>query len=445
MGNAGTAMRLMMGLLAPQNFDSTLVGDGSLMRRPMERVAVPLRLMGAQHRHRGRPAAGAHPRRARAARDRLRAAGGQRAGEVGDPAGGPGRRRPHAHHRARALARSHRAHARRLRRGGAARRCATIAIAGRARRCAARRWQCRGISPRRRSSSWPAAWRPGSRCSLPMSASTPRAPASSSMLQRMGADIRVHTRAPAAAGAEPVADIEVRASALRGITVPEALVPLAIDEFPVFFVAAACAEGETLVRGAHELRVKESDRLAAMAAGLERAGVEHQLLPDGLWLRGARQLRRRHVSTAAATTASPWPSRSQRSRRARPSRSDDVANVATSFPGFVATRPCQRLADPAAVTEPAQPMNQASPPVVTIDGPSGSGKGTISRARRPAHRLAPAGQRRALPPRGPGRAARGGLARMTRNAMPGSPGAMQVVFGSAPGRGRAGAARRGRT
>ena len=75
-------------------------------------------------------------------------------------------------------------------------------------------------------------------------------------------------------------------SRLRGIKVPEGLVPLSIDEFPILFVAAACAEGETLVRGALELRVKESDRLAAMAQGLTTLGVENQLLADGLWIRG---------------------------------------------------------------------------------------------------------------------------------------------------------------
>jgi 3-phosphoshikimate 1-carboxyvinyltransferase len=112
------------------------------------------------------------------------------------------------------------------------------------------------------------------------------------LLRRMGADIRVQMRPEAGivsatgsrravilearppdatssiTAAEPVADIEVRASRLKGIKVPESLVPLAIDELPVFFVAAACAQGETLVRGALELRVKESDRLAVMAEGL---------------------------------------------------------------------------------------------------------------------------------------------------------------------------------
>src|SRR5262249_14246028 len=90
----------------------------------------------------------------------------------------------------------------------------------------------------------------------------------------------------AGTGGEPIADIEIRASSLKGIQVPEALVPLAIDEFPAFFIAAACAEGETVVRGAHELRVKESDRLAAMAQGLTALGVPNELLEDGLRIQG---------------------------------------------------------------------------------------------------------------------------------------------------------------
>jgi len=154
------------------------------------------------------------------------------------------------------------------------------------------------------------------------------------LLQLMGADIRVLPR-PVATGhnAEPVADIEVRRGPLQGITVPERLVPLAIDELPVFFIAAAAAHGETLVRGAGELRVKESDRLAAMAAGLATLGVEHQLLPDGLRIRGTPQfsggridsLGDHRIAMAFAVAA----------LRARaPIEIDDVANVATSFPGF---------------------------------------------------------------------------------------------------------------
>ncbi len=70
--------------------------------------------------------------------------------------------------------------------------------------------------------------------------------------------------------------------------------PLAIDEFPAFFVAAACAEGETLVTGAEELRVKESDRIAAMARGFEVLGIPHEVLPDGMRITGGQPVRRRH-------------------------------------------------------------------------------------------------------------------------------------------------------
>jgi 3-phosphoshikimate 1-carboxyvinyltransferase len=157
------------------------------------------------------------------------------------------------------------------------------------------------------------------------------------ILQRMGADIRVHPRTTGGArAAEPIADLEVRRSALRGITVPESLVPLAIDEFPVFFVAAACARGESVVRGAHELRVKESDRLAGMAAGLDVLGIENQLLPDGLWLKGADSfaggtidsLGDHRIAMAFAVAA-------LKSRA--PIEILEVANVATSFPGFLET------------------------------------------------------------------------------------------------------------
>jgi 3-phosphoshikimate 1-carboxyvinyltransferase len=155
------------------------------------------------------------------------------------------------------------------------------------------------------------------------------------LLRRMGADIRVHPR-PRLAGAEPVADIEVRQSSLTGITVSEAEVPLAIDEFPVFFIAAACARGETLVRGALELRVKESDRLAVMAAGLGILGVEHRLLPDGLWIRGAEALAGGRIASGGDhRIAMAFAVAALRARA--PIEIEDVANVATSFPGFERT------------------------------------------------------------------------------------------------------------
>jgi 3-phosphoshikimate 1-carboxyvinyltransferase len=154
----------------------------------------------------------------------------------------------------------------------------------------------------------------------------------------MGADIRVHPRAQpdstAAGSAEPLADIEVRRSRLRGITVPEALVPLSIDEFPVFFIAAACAEGETLLRGARELRVKESDRLATMAAGLTTLGIDNRLLDDGICIRGRAGFSGGTVdSHGDHRVAMAFAVASARARA--PIEILDVANVATSFPGFV--------------------------------------------------------------------------------------------------------------
>ncbi|MFM7706856.1 MAG: bifunctional prephenate dehydrogenase/3-phosphoshikimate 1-carboxyvinyltransferase, partial [Gammaproteobacteria bacterium] len=155
------------------------------------------------------------------------------------------------------------------------------------------------------------------------------------LLLAMGADIRVIDRRDD--GPEPIGTLIVRPARLRGIEVPAHVVPLAIDEFPVFFIAAACAEGPSLLRGAEELRVKESDRLAVMAEGLRALGVEHDLLPDGMRLAGRSGAgpvfrggavdshgdHRIAMSFAVASL-----------QAAGDIRIADVANVATSFPGF---------------------------------------------------------------------------------------------------------------
>jgi 3-phosphoshikimate 1-carboxyvinyltransferase len=151
----------------------------------------------------------------------------------------------------------------------------------------------------------------------------------------MGANIEILN--PRESGAEPVADLRVSASALHGVRVPKDLVSLAIDELPVLFIAAACAQGETWVTGAEELRVKESDRIAAMSAGLRALGVAHSALPDGMQIAGRGQGsaftsgvvdsfgdHRIAMSFAIASL-----------RAAGAIEIRDVANVATSFPGFV--------------------------------------------------------------------------------------------------------------
>jgi 3-phosphoshikimate 1-carboxyvinyltransferase len=138
-------------------------------------------------------------------------------------------------------------------------------------------------------------------------------------------------------GAEPVADLRIRASSLHGVRVHRELVSLAIDELPVLFIAAACARGETWVTGAEELRVKESDRIAAMSAGLTALGVAHSALADGMRIEG----RSEGKAFAAGEVDSVGDHRVAMSfaiaslRAAGPITIRDVANVATSFPGFV--------------------------------------------------------------------------------------------------------------
>jgi 3-phosphoshikimate 1-carboxyvinyltransferase len=155
------------------------------------------------------------------------------------------------------------------------------------------------------------------------------------ILRRMGADIEVLNARNS--GQEPVADLKVRTSRLNGIAVPPDLVPLAIDEFPILFIAAACASGETSVTGAQELRVKESDRIAAMSAGLSALGVSHSVLPDGMRIEG----RAAGPAFGGGTVDSLGDHRIAMSfavaslRAAAPISIRDVANVATSFPGFV--------------------------------------------------------------------------------------------------------------
>ncbi len=104
------------------------------------------------------------------------------------------------------------------------------------------------------------------------------------ILKLMGADITTFNQIEV--GGEPVADIRIKSAKLKGIHIPEGLVPLAIDEFPVLFVAAACAEGQTIVTGAEELRVKESDRIQVMADGLQVLGVNARATDDGMIIQG---------------------------------------------------------------------------------------------------------------------------------------------------------------
>lgn len=335
-GNSGTAMRLFAGLLAGQRFPSELAGDDSLTKRPMNRVAEPLREMGATidtakggrpplHIHGGSTLSAMHydmPVASAQVKSCLLLAGLYADGEtrVREPA-------PTRDHTERMLC-------------GfgypVARDGDTCWLAGGKPLTA-----CAIDVPADISSAAffmvAAAITPGSDLVLEHVGVNPTRIGIINILQLMGADLDLINEREI--GGEPVADIRVRYAPLKGIDIPEAQVPLAIDEFPALFIAAANATGTTRLSGAAELRVKESDRLAVMADGLGAIGVEHRLREDGIEIVGhghtatpaygggrIDSLGDHRIAMAFAVAAL---------RAGDDIVIDNCANVATSFPDFV--------------------------------------------------------------------------------------------------------------
>ncbi len=331
LGNSGTAMRLFAGLLAAQPFDSELTGDASLSKRPMGRVADPLRAMGAVID----TAAGGRPP--------LRIRGGQKltgihyempvasaqvksclllAGLYAEGVTSVTEPAPTRDHTERMLA----GFGYPVHRDGA-----TASVTGGGSLSATAIDVPADIS----SAAFflvAASIAEGSDLTLRHVGMNPTRVGVINILRLMGADIEVLNER--VIGGEPVADLRVRSAKLRGIDIPEEQVPLAIDEFPVLFIAATCAEGETVLRGAEELRVKESDRIQVMADGLAAVGVETTVTADGIIIRGGQAIgggtvdshgdHRIAMSFAVASL-----------RASAPIVVTDCANVATSFPGFV--------------------------------------------------------------------------------------------------------------
>lgn len=335
MGNSGTAMRLMTGLLSGQRFDSELIGDASLMKRPMERVAKPLRSMGAQIATLdGRPPVkirGARvlnathyemPMASAQVKSAVLLAGlyAQGVTTVTEPAV----TRDHSERMLIAFGAE----------VGSANGTITLSPPARLQACSLEVPGDFSSAAFFVVAGSIAARQPFTIRNVGIN---PTRTGLLEILGRMGAQLRLINHR--SAGAEPVADVEVWGSALRGIRVPPGLVPLAIDEMPAFFIAAACADGETVLTGAEELRVKESDRIAVMAEGLKALGIEVEVLPDGMRIQGKPG----PATFSGATVDSQGDHRIAMAfaiaslRAQAPIEITDTANVATSFPGFVAT------------------------------------------------------------------------------------------------------------
>ena len=327
-GNAGTGMRLLAGLLAGQAFDSVLTGDSSLSRRPMRRILDPLSRMGA-----GIASQDGFPP--------LRIAGGRPLHGI-----------RYSSEIASAQVKS------------------AVLLAGLQ---ADGETQVREPHPTRdytermlRAFGWPIDFSPGqvritgghrlhaTEVVVPADFSSAAffivaaclVPDSYVVLRRVGMNARRTgllrvLRAMGASiellelgeeGGEAVADVHVRHAKLHGIDVPLDAVPDMIDEFPALFVAAACARGTTTIRGAAELRVKESDRIATMAAGLRSLGIDVEEAQDGARIEGGAFRGGNVASQGDHRVAMAFAVAGQVAEDEV--RISDIANVATSFPGF---------------------------------------------------------------------------------------------------------------
>jgi len=329
LGNSGTSMRLMSGLLSAQAFNSTLVGDKSLSSRPMKRVTDPLAKMGAViETNEGKsplkisgsaelkainydmPIASAQVKSC------LLLAGMYAKGKTCVTE--PGITRDHTERMLQAFN-------------------YPIEIDG-SKVCVEGGHSLQACDLTVPSDISSAAFfmvgasiAKNSNLLLTNVGLNPTRTGVIDILRLMGADLTLENERMF--GGEPVADIRIKSSELKGINIPEHLVPLAIDEFPVLFVAAACATGQTVLTDAKELRVKESDRIQVMADGLIALGIDAQPTEDGIVIQGGQigsgqvESHDDHRIAMAFAIAG--------LRADGPIQINNCANVATSFPGFI--------------------------------------------------------------------------------------------------------------
>ena len=331
LGNSGTSIRLMSGLLSAQSFDSELCGDESLSKRPMDRIIDPLRQMGAKiYGVNSKPPlsiSGNQPLKAityelpiasAQIKSCLLLAGLYAEGET-------------------CIVENvtTRDHTERMLRGfgyqvTCSDNCITLDGGGELEAC-----DIDIPSDISSAAFFMVAASIAKNADLTLKAINinPTRTGIIEILKLMGADITLSNETEMAG--EKTADIQVRSADLKGIEIPNELVPLAIDEFPVLFIAASCAEGETLLTGAKELRVKESDRIQVMADGLKILGIKTEVLDDGIHIQGGQfskpsaPIKSRHdhrvsMSFVVASAACNFDI-----------KIEGVDNVKTSFPNFV--------------------------------------------------------------------------------------------------------------
>lgn len=332
MGNSGTAMRLMAGVLSGQSFFSTLVGDESLSNRPMQRIQKPLQQMGANvtSENKYTPPLVIHPV------DNLQGinyslpvpsaqvkscvllAGLYAQGKT--CANENAITRDHTERMLQAFSYpvtvndqsiciegGGKLHAENIEIPGDISSAAFLMVGALISDNAVLTLRKVGINPTRSGVI--------------------------DILQKMGADIQLLNKTTM--GMEPVADITVHSSQLNGIEIPASLVANSIDEFPIIFIAAACAKGTTTLVGAQELRVKESDRIEAMAAGLQALGLQVTEKPDGLVITGGEIAGGEIDSKGDHRIAMAFAMASIKAKSAIDIKNTE--NVMTSFPSFVAT------------------------------------------------------------------------------------------------------------
>ena len=331
LGNSGTSIRLLSGLLAGQSFDVELRGDSSLSGRPMGRIATPLRQMGAVIET---DADGTPPLRIKGGQ-KLKAidynmpmasaqvkscvllAGLYAEGETSTVEPAPTRD-----------------HTERMLRGFGYK---VNSQGNKASVCGGGQLTATRIDVPADISSAAffmvaAAIVPDSDISLRHVGINPTRVGVINILRQMGANIELFNHSEV--GGEPVADIRVQYAPLKGINIPEDQVPLAIDEFPVLFVAAACAEGTTVLTGAEELRVKESDRIQSMADGLVTLGINAEATADGIRIQGGQLGSGEVHSFDDHRIAMAFSIASLRANG--PIKVKETNNIATSFPNFIA-------------------------------------------------------------------------------------------------------------